>query len=315
MSIISAAGQDATDEFVGIHSESAKAMMPEYHIGTLSSAAQEALATRSTAPDTSSLNNGVFLDPRSWRCASLVSKRVVSWDTRIFTFSLNHATQMLGLPVGQHLMIKLRDANGEAIVRPYTPLSDGTSVGTVDVLVKVYFEEPDKGSKGGKMTLALDALSLGQQVDFKGPIGKFTYLGGGQFSLEGNTRNVKSMTMICAGSGITPIFAVLRAIMQDATDPTRCTVIDSNRLEEDILCRQELDALHEANTARMTLVHTLTAAGESWTGRRGRINKELIQEVGSGAELWLVCGPEGMEDAVRKIFAEMGVLKSDVVFF
>jgi len=312
--------------------------MPKYHIGTLSSAAQEALAIRTTAPDTSSPNNGVFLDPRSWRCASLVSKRVVSWDTRIFTFSLNHATQALGLPVGQHLMIKLRDAKGEAIVRPYTPLSDGASVGTVDVLVKVYFEEPDRGSKGGKMTLALDALckhpsihpskfclhftnaaknsiALGQQVDFKGPIGKFTYLGGGRFSLEGNTRNVKSMTMICAGSGITPIYAVLRAIMQDATDPTRCTVIDSNRLEEDILCRQELDALHEANTARMTLVHTLTAAGESWTGRRGRINKGLIQEVGAGAELWLVCGPEGMEDAVRKIFAEMGVLKSDVVFF
>ncbi|KAI5857958.1 nitrate reductase [Tricharina praecox] len=315
VSIISAAGQDATDEFVGIHSESAKAMMPKYHVGTLSSAAQEALANKSTASDTSLSNNAIFLNPRSWRCATLISKREVSWDTRIFTFSLDHATQTLGLPVGQHLMIKLRDAKGEVIVRPYTPLSDDTSAGTVEVLVKVYFEELEKGTKGGEMTLALDALSLGQQVDFKGPIGKFTYLGGGQISLEGNTRTVRSMTMICAGSGITPIYAVLRAIIQDATDPTKCVVIDSNRQEGDILCRQELDALHEANRARMTLVHTLTAGEESWTGRRGRINRGLVEEVGSGADLWLVCGPEGMEDGVRKIFADMGVSKTDVVFF
>jgi len=103
--------------------------------------------------------------------------------------------------------------------------------------------------------------------------------------------------------------------MQDVTDPTKCIVIDSNRQEGDILCRQELDALHEANKVRMALVHTLTAAGESWTGRRGRINKCLVEEVGSGADLWLVCGPEGMEDGVRRIFAEMGVPLTDVVFF
>ena len=142
-----------------IDSESAKAMMPEYHIGTLSPAAREALVNRPPATDTTS-DGAVFLSPRTWRTATLLSKRVVSWDTRIFTFSLDHATQTLGLPVGQHLMIKLRDAKGEAIVRPYTPLSDDATVGTVDVLVKVYFEEVEKGTKGGKMTLALDALCM-----------------------------------------------------------------------------------------------------------------------------------------------------------
>jgi nitrate reductase (NAD(P)H) len=157
--------------------------------------------------------------------------------------------------------------------------------------------------------------ALGQKVEFKGPLGKFTYLGGGRISLDGKLRTVKSMAMICAGSGITPIFSVLKAAMQDSNDPTTCVVIDGNREEGDILCRQELDDLQQANPNRMRLVHTLTAPTESWTGRRGRINREFVEEVGKGAELWLICGPSGMEKSVRGILAGMGVPETDVVFF
>jgi nitrate reductase (NAD(P)H) len=156
---------------------------------------------------------------------------------------------------------------------------------------------------------------LGQKVEFKGPIGKFTYLGGGQISLEGKPRTVKSMTMICGGSGITPIFAVLRAVMEEPQDPTTCVVIDGNRTESDILCRQELDELQQANLNKMQLVHTLTAPTESWTGRKGRINKELVEEVGKDAQLWLICGPPGMEKSVKGILTAMGVPETDMVFF
>ncbi|KAA8894892.1 nitrate reductase [Sphaerosporella brunnea] len=314
VSIISAAGQDVTDEFVGIHSESACEMMPKYHIGTLSPAAREALLNSSLAPDTSAPTE-TFLNPRAWRPSTFIAKKQVSWDSRIFTFALDSETQRLGLPVGQHLMIRLKDANGKTIVRPYTPLSTDAKKGVVDILIKVYFDDEKTGTKGGEMTLALDALPLGQKLEFKGPLGKFTYLGGGQFSLDGNPRTAKSMAMVCGGSGITPIFAVLRAVMEDPQDPTTCFVLDGNRQEADILCREELDELHKANPSKMQLVHTLTAPTHSWTGRTGRIDKGLVEEAAKGTDLWLVCGPPGMEKSVREILTGMGVQAENMVFF
>jgi nitrate reductase (NAD(P)H) len=132
-------------------------MMPKYHIGTLSPAAREALLNASSAPEISGPTEA-FLNPRAWRMSTLISKRQVSWDSRIFTFALNSETQTLGLPVGQHLMIRLKNSHGKSIVRAYTPLSSDAKKGVVDILIKIYFDDEKTGAKGGKMTLALDAL-------------------------------------------------------------------------------------------------------------------------------------------------------------
>jgi nitrate reductase (NAD(P)H) len=136
-------------------------MMPKYHIGTLSLAALHSLKNTPEpgADSTTSSPDVPFLNPRAWSTATLVTKQSVSWDTRVFTFAMNHKTQPLGLPVGQHLMIKLKDAaTNEVIIRPYTPLSSSETVGIIDVLVKIYFDSPETSTKGGKMTLALDAI-------------------------------------------------------------------------------------------------------------------------------------------------------------
>jgi len=153
-SILASAGIDASDEFMAIHSESAKAMMPKYHIGTLSATARRTILD---GPIATREKTATFLDPRQWLKTTLIQKKVISWDTRIFTFQLEHEEQELGLPVGQHLMIKVKDEKtNEVIVRAYTPISEGKAKGTLELLVKVYFETAT--SKGGKMTMALDRL-------------------------------------------------------------------------------------------------------------------------------------------------------------
>uniref|UniRef100_P36842 Nitrate reductase [NADPH] n=1 Tax=Leptosphaeria maculans TaxID=5022 RepID=NIA_LEPMC len=317
-SIISAAGLDASDEFMAIHSETAKAMMPAYHIGTLSPTASKQLSLEepTSKQASSSSLRPTFLDSRTWSKALLSSKTKVSWDTRIFRFKLDHASQTLGLPTGQHLMIRLRDpVTREAIIRSYTPISQISEQGFCDVLIKIYADAP--GREGGKMTKALDSIPCGHWVDMKGPIGKFEYLGKGVCSINGNERRVRSMKMICGGSGITPIYQVLRAILQDSADSTHCTVLNGNRLEEDILCREDLDRFAEENGERCTLVHTLTQAAEGWTGRRGRIGEELLKEFCGTEEdgLVLVCGPEGLERSVKGLLSGMAWRDDDVIFF
>lgn len=170
------------------------------------------------------------------------------------------------------------------------------------------------------MTTALDQIPLGHGVDFKGPIGKFEYLGRGRCRIGGRGRSVGRFVMVCGGSGVTPIFQVLRAVMVDDRDGTKCVVLDGNRTEEDILCRAEIDGLVEGKKEKCKLVHALTQPSEEWKGYKGRVGRELLErEVGKckgdGEELVLICGPEALEKSVHALLNEMGWVDDDLLFF
>ncbi|KAJ7753360.1 Oxidoreductase, molybdopterin-binding domain-containing protein [Mycena maculata] len=316
-SIIGAAATDTTDEFVAIHSETAKAMMPSYHIGTLDTVAKAVLAMGAASQgNAEESRREVFLQSKIWSTARLHAKNNVSWDTRVFTYKLDHDDQSLGLHTGQHLMMRLRDpVTREAIVRCYTPISEIDKKGYVDVLVKVYFA--DKTRKGGAMSTAMDSLPLGHTVDMKGPIGKFEYHGCGEYSLNGAKKHAKRFVMICAGSGVTPIYQVFRAIMRDQRDPTTCIILDSNRLDDDILCRESLDALVSEGRGRGRLICTLTNGSDRWKGMRGRISGEMVAQIcpRSAETVVLVCGPEDMEKSLRVSLEDNGWKKEQVIFF
>jgi nitrate reductase (NAD(P)H) len=223
-SIVAAAATDATDEFMSIRecyrvtllranesadSETAKAMMLGHHIGTLDEAAKKALrASGELNGMAHESRREVFLQPRTWSNAKLHSRENVSWNTRIFTFKLEHDDQSLGLRTGQHLMMRLRDpVTREAIVRCYTPISEIEKKGYVDLLIKVYSASENR--KGGIMSMAIDSLPIGHELALKGPIGRFEYHGRGEYSLGSARRIAKKFLMICGGTGVTPIYQVL----------------------------------------------------------------------------------------------------------
>ena len=115
--------------------------MPEYHIGSLDDKAKSILSEGEVRENGDGEPRPIFLDSRTWTKAILDSKVAVSGDTRVFKFKMEHEQQILGLPTGQHLMIRLRDpVTREAIIRPYTPISHESQRGFIDVLVKVYFD-------------------------------------------------------------------------------------------------------------------------------------------------------------------------------
>ena len=291
--------------------------MPDYHNGSLDEASRRVLAEGEPI-NTCTEPRPIFLDSRVWNKSILHSKNPVSWDTRIFTFKLDYDEQALGLPTGQHLMIRLKDpVTRESIIRSYTPISGTTKKGYCDVLVKVYFDTKERA--GGKMTKTLDAIPVGHFVEFKGPIGRFEYLGRGDCTINGKQRRVKRFFMICGGSGVTPIFQVLRAVMQDNADPTTCVVLDGNRLVEDILCKEDLDVFARDNADRCNLMYTLTQPPEDWTGLKGRIGEGLLKEHcargADGESLVLICGPEALEKSVHKVLKDEGWPDEDLLFF
>jgi nitrate reductase (NAD(P)H) len=178
------------------------------------------------------------------------------------------------------------------------------------------------------MTQALDSLPLGHPVEFKGPVGKFEYLGHGRCRTNGRERTVRKFVMVCGGSGVTPIFAVLQAVVDEMKEGREggpeCVVLDGNQGVEDILLRGELEGLVGRGGGRCRVVHTLSRPppleGGGWEGGRGRMDRELFErEVGApsgeGDAMVLVCGPEGMERATREAFLGMGWAEEDLLFF
>ncbi|KAF4663125.1 hypothetical protein FOZ61_001929 [Perkinsus olseni] len=99
-------------------------------------------------------------------------KHPLSRNTSVYRFALPTEAHVLGLPVGQHLMLGLVGGGKDTPSRPYTPITiDRTTKGTFDLLIKTY--------PTGRLTPWIDQLKLGDEAFMSGPFGGFTYEGRG----------------------------------------------------------------------------------------------------------------------------------------
>jgi cytochrome-b5 reductase len=72
---------------------------------------------------------------------------------------------------------------------------------------------------------------------------------------------VKKFSMLCGGTGITPIYQVLCAILRDAKDTTEMSLLFANRTEADILLKDELDMLARGHPNRLKVHYILSQPG------------------------------------------------------
>ncbi|KAG9499630.1 hypothetical protein J7337_008089 [Fusarium musae] len=312
--LLDAAGTDATEDFFDLHSDEAEKLLPAYHIGRLSPSTEPS----NMIPPEPQEAGAPFLQRDAWKKVVLHEKQRLSHDTRLFTLKWQHDSQEFGLPVGKHIFLRLKNPiSGEQIVRPYTPIAARCESGEVDLVVKIYNDKDAK--KCGKMTTTIDLASMGSLVELKGPIGNFEYAGRGNCLISGRECYTKRFIMISAGSGITPMIQILRAIASDDSDSTECLLLSGNRCEEDILCKDQLDSLERENK-RFRVVYTLSKPCDGWSGCRGRLGQELLEaEVGSptpgSAEMVLLCGPPAMEATVTELLSKKGWKDRDIVRF
>lgn len=170
--------------------------------------------------------------------------------------------------------------------------------------------------------MGFNELDLGATIELKGPIGSFTWGGRGTFRYgERSGTGIRKLGFVCGGSGITPILQVLRAVLQDEEDKlTEMWLLDANKTELDILCREELDNHASLHGSRLRVHYTLSSPSKDWTSSKGRITDEMMKDhlpsPGDNA-LILVCGPDPMIDqTVKPGLKRLGwdITKSLVVF-
>ncbi|CAJ0953221.1 unnamed protein product [Ranitomeya imitator] len=186
----------------------------------------------------------------------LIDKEVISHDTRRFRFALPSPEHILGLPIGQHIYLSAR-VDGNLVVRPYTPVSSDDEKGYVDLVVKAY---TPNFQTAAKMSQYLEALKIGETIDFRGPSGLLTYSGRGTFQIRPDkktapvTKKVQQLGMIAGGTGITPMLQLIRAVMKDKDDRTVCYLLFANQAEKDILLRDELEEIRTVHTGQIQAV-------------------------------------------------------------
>ncbi len=286
-SIILASGEDASEDFLAIHSDNAKSMLIKYHIGIL-----ETTNITKKNIKMNQINEEIFLNPKQWSKTILKIKKKLNHDTVHLTFQLEYPNQKLGIPIGKHLRLQSISSSGEKVIRSYTPISDIDQLGQFELIIKLY--KASKNQLPGKMSDCIDRLKEGDSVLCKGPFGDLEYKRNKLFSNKGITQKVDQLTMVAGGSGITPIYQVFRYAHQDGIE---CNIIYCNKTEDDILLRNELENLKEIR-------YCLSQSNEKWKGFRGHICKDIIGEKHQG--LLLCCGPPQMEKLVRQIAEQIG---------
>lgn len=232
-----------------------------------------------------------FLEPKTFKTLPLVRKDQLSPNVYRFVFQLPQSQAILGLPTGQHVSIKA-NVNGESVTRSYTPTSNNLDLGRMELVIKCY---PD-GLLTGQY---LKNLKLGDQVEFRGPRGAMKYHNG----------ICKKMGMIAGGTGITPMFQLIRAICEDDTDVTEVSLIYANRSEEDILLRHELEVFARNYPKNLKVWYMLNHPPEGWAYGQGHVTSEVIfrhlPAVTPDTKICL-CGPPGMVNASKKALVSLG---------
>lgn len=148
----------------------------------------------------------------------------------------------------------------------------------------------------------LAKLKAGEVLNAVEPAGRFTVTG---FESE------RDLVFFAGGSGITPVFAQLKYIL-NRPGKSRITLIYSSRNASSVLFKGQLDELADAHPGRLRIIHLLSSEGS-------RLNNIMVeqlvkQSVQSGMENagFYLCGPFAYMRMVRLTLLYMGIQPSQV---
>ena len=182
--------------------------------------------------------------------------------------------------------------DGVELRRAYSCSSSHRVTDTVTITVKRI--------GGGRVSTYLNEQArVGMPLQVLGPSGEFTF--------APDPAATRHLVGIAGGSGITPIMAIARALLEGEPG-SRMTLLYGNRDAASIIFDRELAAL--AETGRLEVRHVLEDASGKPGARAGRLDAatvaELLAEAPADATFY-VCGPEGMMAEARSALTARGV--------
>ena len=190
---------------------------------------------------------------------------------------------------GQHVDVRLSAPDGYQAVRSY-------SIASADSSTRVQLAV-DKLPGGEVSPYLVDDLQVGDQVEFRGPLG-------GWFVWR--PEQTDSVQLIGGGSGIVPLVAMIRAHAASGSD-AKFKLLYSVREPADVFFADELASL-AGPYLEITWVYTRKTP-EGWPTPAGRVTKEILARStfpASDNPQVFVCGPTGFVEAVADHLVALG---------
>ncbi|WP_153800344.1 2Fe-2S iron-sulfur cluster-binding protein [Foetidibacter luteolus] len=182
---------------------------------------------------------------------------------------------------GQYITL-LKTINGQQVRRSYSLCSAPHQKEWRIAVKKV---------EGGVFSSYLHSqLKLGDMVEAMPPNGNFV--------APLNISNNKSYVFVAAGSGITPVISIIKAILH--IEPlSHVTLVYGNRNRHSIIFREEIEALKNRYISRFRVIHVLSREITDAALNTGRIDAAKCQVLFGGlvklqADEYFICGPQDM---------------------
>jgi ferredoxin-NADP reductase len=186
-----------------------------------------------------------------------------------------------GHRAGQHVDVRLTAEDGYQAQRSYSIAS-----APEDEHLVLTVERLDDGEVSPYLT---DELHAGDELELRGPIGGYfvwdDQLGG-------------PLLLVAGGSGVVPLRAMLRH-HRAAGSAVPARLLYSARTQDDLIYRAELEGFDTV----------ITLTREQWTGRTGRVDRDLLTEVAWPPDerpLVYICGPTGFVEGVADALVALG---------
>ena len=158
---------------------------------------------------------------------------------------------------------------------------------------------------GYASNLLLDSIKVGDTLEVMEPMGAF-------FPKQSDDQT-RQVVFVGAGSGITPLFSILKSILMVEPE-SEVFLIYGSRNEDSIIFKNKLEALQAKYGERFKVVHTLSQPSENWEGEKGRLNKshllkivEKLPTLNKAEAEFFLCGPDDMMEEAHRALSILAI--------
>jgi ring-1,2-phenylacetyl-CoA epoxidase subunit PaaE len=141
----------------------------------------------------------------------------------------------------------------------------------------------------------------------------------GRFGTKADKTSAKKYLAFAAGSGITPVISIIKTVL--ATEPlSEFTLVYGNRDRNNIIFREQLEALKNKYMSRFAIHHVLSRETTDAPVNHGRINKEKCEQLSkalidvTGTDHIFLCGPEEMIFNIKEWLVSKNVSPNKIHF-
>ncbi|MDO3701650.1 1,2-phenylacetyl-CoA epoxidase subunit PaaE [Micromonospora sp. C28SCA-DRY-2] len=227
-------------------------------------------------------------------------------DAVAITFAVpEELRETFAFRAGQHLTVRRTGEAGEDVRRSYSICSTPDDLARHGRLRIGVREIPG----GAFSAFACGALRGGDTVEVLPPLGHFT--------TAFDPGRVRHYGAVVAGSGITPVLALVATAL--AVEPASTfTLVYGNRTANTVMFAEELADLKDRYPTRLHLVHVLSREQGESPLLSGRIDADRLGRLldtvvpGDAIEEWFLCGPYGMVVDAKAVLTGRGLPESAV---